>query len=164
VLLTIVVAASTNNVIGHHGELPWHLPEDLRRFRQLTIGKAVVMGRLTFDAIGRPLPGRRNIVISSDPNLRIDGCEVVPSPQAALQLVEGDDEVMIIGGGRIYQQLLPQAGRIHLTRVHATVDGDVFFPELDANEWRVVEVEEFPANESRPTGFAISTLERIEPA
>ena len=160
-LLTIVVAASTNNVIGLHGELPWYLPEDLRRFRQLTLGKAVVMGRLTFDAIGRPLPGRRNIVISSDPNLRIDGCEVVPSPQAALQLVEGDDEVMIIGGGRIYQQLLPQVGRIHLTRVHTIVDGDVFFPELDVNEWRIIEVEEFPADDSRPTGFTISTLERV---
>lgn len=162
-LLTIVVAASTNNVIGLHGELPWHLPEDLRRFRQLTLGKAVIMGRLTFDAIGRPLPGRRNIVISSDADLHIEGCEVVPTPQTALQLVEGDEEVMIIGGGRIYQQLLPQAGRIHLTRVHTTVDGDVFFPELDANDWQVLEVEEFPANDSRPTGFSISTLERIRP-
>ncbi len=162
-LLTIVVAASTNNVIGLHGELPWHLPEDLRRFRQLTLGKAVVMGRLTFDAIGRPLPGRRNIIISSDLNLRIDGCEVVPSPQAALQLVEGDEEVMIIGGGRIYRQLLPLVGRIHLTRVHATVDGDVFFPELDASEWQVVASEEFPASDSRPIGFTISTLERARP-
>ncbi len=161
--LTIVVAASTNNVIGLNGELPWHLPEDLRRFRQLTMGKPVIMGRLTFEAIGKPLPGRRNIIISSDTDLRIDGCEVVPNPQAALQLVEGDEEAMIIGGGRIYEQFLPRVGRIHLTRVHTTVDGDVFFPELCANDWHVLEVEEFPANESRPTGFTISTLERIDP-
>ncbi|MEX0976210.1 MAG: dihydrofolate reductase [Woeseia sp.] len=159
--LTIVVAASTNNVIGLHGELPWHLPEDLRRFRQLTMGKALVMGRLTFDAIGRPLPGRRNIVISGQADLHIDGCEVVPNPQAALRLVEGDEEVMIIGGGRIYRHFLPQVERIHLTRVHTTVDGDVFFPALEASEWHVVEVEEFPAKDTRPTGFTVSTLERV---
>lgn len=159
--ITIVVAASSNDVIGRKGELPWHLPEDLRRFRCLTMGKAVVMGRLTHQAIGRPLPGRRNIVISGQQDLRIDGCEVVQSPQAALRLVEGDEEVMVIGGGRVYRQFLPRVRRIHLTRVHATVDGDVFFPALDASEWRVVEVEEFPASDARPTGFTASTLERV---
>jgi dihydrofolate reductase len=159
--VTLIVAASTNDVIGRNGALPWHLPEDLRLFRELSLGKAVIMGRRTHEAIGRPLPGRRNIVISRQPDLQLDGCEVVGSPEAALALVEGDDEVMVIGGELVYRQFLPRANRLHLTRVHVTVEGDTFLPSLDTAEWRVAEEQDYPANDTRPLGFTFITFERI---
>lgn len=158
--LTIVVAMSTNNVIGRHGGMPWHLPEDLRRFRRLTMGKPILMGRRTFDSIGGALPGRRNIVISRQPDLDVDGCELAASPDAALSLVEGSDEVMIIGGAYIYREMLPRTDRIERTRIHATIEGDTFFPELHPDDWRVVSAEEYPAGELRPLGFTFETLER----
>jgi dihydrofolate reductase len=157
--LTIVVAASANNVIGRQGKLPWRLPEDLRRFRQLTTGKPVLMGRRTFASIGRPLPGRRNIVISRQPGLGIAGCEVAATPEDALALLDRDAEAMIIGGGEIYRALLPRTDRIEMTRVHLTIDGDAFFPELKPEEWRLVAAEEYPSSESRP-GFTFETLDR----
>lgn len=161
VRLTLIVAASTNHVIGRRGALPWHLPEDLKRFRRLTMGKAVIMGRATFEAIGRPLPGRRNIVISRRQDREIDGCELAAGPQAALALVADDDEAMVIGGGRIYEELLPECDRIELTRVHMSIDGDTYFPVPDPAEWRVIASEDFPAGADRPIGFTCSTLERV---
>lgn len=158
--LTLIVAASENDVIGRDGALPWHLAEDLRRFRRLTMGKPVIMGRATFDAIGRPLPGRRNIVISRQPGLHIEGCEVVADPAAALATAAPDDEAMVIGGGRIYEALLPQCGRIELTRVHVTVDGDTWFRIPDPGEWRETAIEHFPAHDGQPE-FTCSTLERV---
>lgn len=158
--LTIVVAASANNVIGRHGGLPWHLPEDLRRFRQLTWGKPLLMGRRTYEAIGRPLPGRRNIVISRQPGLEINGCEVMATIDEALQLLAHAPEVMVIGGGEIYRALLPRVDRIEMTRVDLEVEGDTYFPELEPGEWRVVASEEYPAGEGRPVGFTLTTLER----
>ncbi|HEX2140459.1 MAG TPA: dihydrofolate reductase [Woeseiaceae bacterium] len=159
--LTMVVAASANNVIGRQGTLPWHLPEDLRRFRQLTWGKPLLMGRRTFEAIGRPLPGRRNIVISRQPGLEIEGCEVVATVDEALDLVADLPEVMVIGGGEIYRALLPRTDCIEMTRVHMELEGDTFFPELDPGEWRVVASEEQPPGEGRPVGFTFETLERV---
>ena len=159
--VTLIVAASTNDVIGRNGALPWHLPEDLRLFRQRTLGKPVIMGRRTHESIGRALPGRRNIVISGQADRRIDGCEVASGPAEALALVEGDDEVMVIGGELVYRQFLTRANRVFLTRVHLSVDGDAFLPALDPAEWRVVDERDYPANDARPVGFTVSTLERI---
>ncbi len=156
----MIVAAATNNVIGLRGELPWHLPDDLRRFRSLTMGKPILMGRLTHESIGRALPGRRNLVISRQPNYRAEGCHVFASPAAALAAAADADEVMVIGGGRIYRQLLPQTDRIYLTRVHASPEGDAFFPALDLSEWRVTDIEEFPASDERPLGYSFETLDR----
>jgi dihydrofolate reductase len=158
--VTLVVAASANNVIGREGRLPWRLPEDMQRFRRLTLGKPVVMGRRTFDSIGRALPGRRNIVISGRPGLELADCEVAASPDAALALVRNAAEVLVIGGESVYRALLPRADRIEMTRVHTTVDGDTFFPELSADEWLVTWSEEHAANESRPLGFTFETQER----
>jgi dihydrofolate reductase len=155
------VAASTNGVIGRDGTMPWHLPEDLKRFRRLTMSKPIVMGRATFDAIGRPLPGRRNIVISRQQGLEIDGCEVVGAPGEALALADGAPEIMIIGGGQVYAWFLPRADRIHLTRVHLAVQGDAFCPQLDPREWRVFEEETFAAAEGRPVGYTFQTLARV---
>ena len=160
--VTMVVAASTNNVIGNRGMLPWRLPDDLRRFRQLTMGKPVVMGRKTYDSIGRPLPGRRNIVVSSNRALTIDGCDVVCSTDEALTLgvQGGTGEVMIIGGQSIYREFLPRADRIHLTRVHSWIGGDAFFPELNPDEWQCTWSEPHPATADRPLAFTFETLER----
>jgi len=160
--VSIIVAAAANNVIGRHGALPWHLPEDLRRFRALTMGKPLVMGRLTHEAIGRPLPGRRNIVISRQPGYRAEGCEVVASPAAALDAAAGADEIMVIGGGRVYRQLLPLTDRIYLTRVHARPEGDAFFPALNDAEWRILAPQEFTARgDERLHGFTVKVLQRI---
>ncbi len=158
----MVVAASDNHVIGREGGLPWHLPEDLRRFRQLTWGKPLLMGRRTFEAIGRPLPGRRNIVISRQPGLEIEGCEVVASVDDALALLAGAPEVMVVGGGEIYRALLPRADRIEMTRVHGDIEGDTFFPELDPLEWQVTASETHPAGAGRPVGYTYETLVRRE--
>ncbi len=159
--ISIIVAAATNNVIGRDGELPWRLPEDLKRFKQLTIGKPVIMGRLTYESIGKPLPDRRNIVLSARKGLNIDGCEVVDTPDAAIRLAGDAEEVMVIGGGGVYSQMLPMADRIYMTRIDATFDGDTFFPELNDDEWQVVDCVDFPADESRQFGFSFVTLDRI---
>ena len=159
--LTLVVAASDNHVIGREGGLPWHIPEDLKRFRQLTWGTPVLMGRRTFEAIGRPLPGRRNIVISRQAGLEIESCEVVATVDDALTLVSGDPEVMVIGGGEIYRALLPLADRIEMTRVHADVPGDTFFPELDPKEWSLVASEERAADAAGAVGLTYETYARV---
>ncbi len=162
--ISLIVAAATNNVIGRDGGLPWHLSEDLKRFKRLTTGKPVIMGRLTYESIGKPLPDRRNIVISSRKGLEIDGCEVVASPDAAIELTADDEEVMVIGGGGVYAQMLPMADRIYLTRVHASVDGDTYIPEIGEDEWQVVDEENFPADESGHYGFSFVTLDRLRKA
>ena len=158
--ISLIVAASPDNVIGRDGGLPWHLPEDLQRFKALTMGKPIVMGRLTHESIGRPLPGRRNIVISRRPGYRADGCDVVASPEEALRTAGGADEVMIIGGAAIYRAFLPRADRIYLTRVNADVAGDVHFPALPAGEWTVVEDASFAPGPGREFGFSFQVLER----
>ncbi len=162
--ISLIVAAATNNVIGRDGGLPWHLSEDLKRFKRLTTGKPIIMGRLTYESIGKPLSDRRNIVISSREGLEIDGCEVVASPDAAIELTADDEEVMVIGGGGVYVQMLPMADRIYLTRVHASFDGDTYIPELSEDEWQVVDEENFPADESRQYGFSFVTLDRLRDA
>ncbi len=159
--ISLIVAAATNNVIGRDGGLPWHLSEDLKRFKRLTTGKPIIMGRLTHESIGKPLPDRRNIVISSREGLKIEGCEVVATPDAALALVAGAEEVMIIGGGKVYEQVLPTADRIYMTRVDAIPDGDTFFPEINNEEWQVVEQEDISAGKSGELGYSFITLDRL---
>jgi dihydrofolate reductase len=161
VKISLIVAAATNNVIGRDGGLPWHLSEDLKRFKRLTTGKPIIMGRLTHESIGMPLPDRRNIVISSREGLKIEGCEVVATPDAALALVAGAEEVMIIGGGKVYEQVLPTADRIYMTRVDAIPDGDTFFPEINNEEWQVVEQEDISAGKSGELGYSFITLDRL---
>jgi dihydrofolate reductase len=160
--ISIIVAAATNNVIGKDGSLPWHLPEDLRRFRALTMGKPILMGRLTHEAIGRALPGRRNIVISRQPGYQAEGCEVFASPTLALDAAADAAEVMVIGGGRIYRQMLSVADRIYMTRVHVSPAGDAFFPALEAGQWQILENEEFAAqDDERPLGYSFEVFQRI---
>ena len=160
--INIVVAASTNNVIGVAGDLPWHLSDDLKRFKALTMGKPIVMGRKTFESIGRALPGRQNIVITTQTEFTAEGCDVVSSPEAAIAVAAEAEEVMIIGGGEIYRLFLPQADRIYLTRVKVTLEGDTIFPALDESVWLETAREEHSANESNDYDFAILTYFRNE--
>jgi len=158
--LSIIVAASVNNIIGADGGLPWRLPEDLKRFREVTMGKPIIMGRSTWESIGRALPGRISIIVTRQAGYEAEGSIVVESINAAMKAAGDAEEVMVIGGGEIYRQFLPQADRIYLTRVLAEVTGDTTFPELDLNEWSVVSVGEYPVGDEREIGFEIETLDR----
>jgi len=134
--LTIVAAMAGNGVIGRGGTLPWHLPDDLRRFKSLTLGRPVLMGRRTFESIGRPLPGRRNLVLTRGGTALPPGVEPVDSVPAALALCAAASEVCVIGGAEVYRQALPHATHLELTLVHAAPEGDVHFPPLDMAQWR----------------------------
>ncbi|MDG2375715.1 MAG: dihydrofolate reductase [Woeseiaceae bacterium] len=160
--ISLIVAASTNNVIGVAGGLPWHLPEDLKRFKAITKGKPMIMGRATYASIGRALPGRKSIVLTRQSDFEAEGCEVVDTVDAAIAAAGEVGEVMIIGGGDIYRQFLLQADRIYLTRVYAEIDGDTTFPELDMCEWTVTTSEKYPAGHERDYGFSIDMLDRIQ--
>ena len=134
---SLIAAVAAHRVIGDQGRLPWRLPDDMARFRRLTMGHAVVMGRATFASLGKPLPGRRTIVMTRDAGLKLPGCAVVNSlPQA--MAAAGDEETFVIGGAAVYEQFLPHADRMYLTLIDAEVPGDTFFPEVCWDEWRIV--------------------------
>ena len=158
--ISLVVAASKNNVIGRDGALPWHLPDDLRHFKRLTTGKPVIMGRRTFESIGRPLPNRHNLVMTRDADYVAEGCDVVTSVSEALDAAAGAGEVMVIGGGQVYRDFLPRADRIYLTRVQADVDGDTHFPEIGEAEWLLVSTEHHAADDRHDYAFDLMVFER----
>jgi dihydrofolate reductase len=162
--LGVIVAVAANGVVGRDNALPWHLPEDLRYFKRMTMGKPVVMGRRTFQSIGRPLPGRRNLVISRDPDFRAEGVTVLPSLEAALdlagELVERDGEVMVIGGAQIYAAAIPLADRLYVTEVHAEVSGDAILPPVDWSAWREVSRELQRASGDNPYDYSFVAYER----
>jgi dihydrofolate reductase len=161
--VAFVVAIAENGVIGRDNGLPWRLSSDLKRFKALTMGKPVVMGRRTWESIGRPLPGRDNIVISRDAAYRADGAEVAASLEGALALARtaarhsGADEIVVIGGGEIYRMAMPLADRLYVTHIEAAPTGDTLFPPIDAEEWRAVSREDHPAGEkdSHPWSFVV---------
>ena len=144
--LSCIVAHAHNRVIGRGGAMPWHLSDDLKRFRRITMGKPILMGRKTFEALARPLPGRRNLVLSRNPGFVAPGCEVARDLDGIGALV-GDAECLVIGGEEIYRLCLSLCRRIHLTLVEADLDGDVFFPALDETEWQRKRVGEHLADE-----------------
>jgi dihydrofolate reductase len=162
-MLSLIVAVGENNEIGKAGQMPWHLPADLKHFKTLTLGKPVIMGRRTYEAIGKPLPGRRNIVVSRDPGYSASGCEVSPSFTDALVRAAGAAEIMVIGGGEIYREALPRAQRIYLTRVHGHFDADTFFPIIDPSEWRQIAHEEHEVDARNAWPCSFVTLERRLP-
>ncbi|MGH8271353.1 MAG: type 3 dihydrofolate reductase [Gammaproteobacteria bacterium] len=158
--VALVAAVAENGVIGRGGVMPWHLPADLAHFKRITMGKPIVMGRRTFEAIGRALPGRRNIVVTRAAEFSAPGVERAASPEEALALAGDAAEVMVIGGAELYRAALPLARRIYLTRVHAEVAGDTFFPELDDREWRELAREKRAADEKNACALTFLTLER----
>lgn len=162
-LVTLVAAIAENGVIGHGNRLPWHLPADLKRFKTLTLGKPILMGRKTFEAIGKPLPGRRNLVLTRSARFRPPGVEIVGGVEETLAISADAPELMVIGGAEIYRLFLPFARRIYLTRVHAPIVGDTRFPNCDWNEWRKVDRSAHPADDKNAYAMSFITLERIAP-
>lgn len=166
-IIAIIVAVADNGVIGANGKMPWHLPSELKYFRARTMGKPVIMGRRTFQSVGKPLSGRDNIVVSRDSNFRADGVTVVLSLEAALAAAQtlasksGAVEVMVIGGADMYRQALPWAGRLYLTRIRSSPPGDAFFPLPDPSEWRLVEEADIPGTEGEGVRATAHVYDRL---
>lgn len=159
-IVSIIVAASRNNVIGKDNDLVWHLSSDLKRFKKLTTGHHIIMGRKTFESIGKPLPNRTSIIITRQPDYKVDGCIVVNSLEEALNRVENDEEVFIIGGGSIYSEAVEKADKLYLTRVHADVDGDTYFPKLVYKEWETLSREDHLPDEKNPYPYSFIDMKR----
>jgi dihydrofolate reductase len=158
--IAFVVAFDRRKVIGKDGRLPWRLPDDMRHVRRLTTGKPLIMGRRTYESIGRPLPDRTNIVLTRDPSFRPDGVMVARTPDEALALAGDAPEVIVFGGAEVFRHFLPITDRIYLTEVDADVGGDTYF-DFGATEWRVLDTETHPADERHAYPFKFVTLERI---
>lgn len=158
--VSIIVAMDRNRVIGKNDTLPWHIASDLQNFKKITMGKPIVMGRKTHESIGRPLPGRENIILTRDQNYHAEGCTVLQSMDEIFEYCKDVDEIMITGGSEIYQHTLDQASRLYLTEVHTEIDGDTFFPEFDRTEWKEISREDFKADEENDYDYSFVVLER----
>jgi dihydrofolate reductase len=159
--ISLIVAMAENRVIGRDNQLPWRIPEDLKHFKALTMGKPIIMGRKTYESIGRPLPGRDNIVITGDTLYRAEGCQVVHSIEEALRSVGVAEEAMIIGGAALYRQTLQDADRLYLTLVKAQPEGDTWFPKIEPQAWREIRREAHRADESNEYDYAFVVLDRV---
>lgn len=158
-MVNIIVAAADNGAIGKDNHLLWHLRNDMRHFKATTIGHPIIMGRKTFDSLGRPLPGRRNIIISRQ-KMKMQGCETASSLQEAIGMCDISDQIFVIGGGQIYAQAIPIASSIYLTRVHCSPQADTFFAIPDMNEWETVDKAHFDADEQNDFAHTILHLHR----
>jgi dihydrofolate reductase len=160
-MLTIIAAVSENNALGKDNQLLWHLPEDFNRFKTLTSGHYIIMGRKTFESFPKPLPNRTHIIITRQPNYQApQGCVVVSSLEKAMELCPANEEAFVIGGGEIYQQALNIVDKIDVTRVHTSIDADTFFPEIDTNIWKLVFEEFHPKDEKHAFDFTFLTYVR----
>jgi dihydrofolate reductase len=162
-IISLVVAAATNNAIGKEGQMPWHLPNDMKHFKNVTWGMPVVMGRKTFESLGKALPGRKNIVITRQEGWTADNTVVVKSLEDALFVAGQTDalEVMVIGGGEIYQAYFDKAKRIYMTRVEATPEADTFFPAIDGKQWQLISQRNHEADEKNPFNYSFQQWERL---
>ena len=164
--LSLIVAMAENHVIGCNNQMPWHLPGDLQYFKRVTLGKPVIMGRKTFESIGRPLAGRSNILITRNTDFQAEGVRIVHDLASACELggqiaiADGEEEVMVIGGAEIYRQALPQADRLYLTRIHAEIEGDAWFPTFAESEWLETARETHRAAGSNPFDYSFTVLQR----
>jgi len=158
-IVSIVVAISENHAIGKDNKLLWYLPNDLKHFKNITIGHTIIMGRKTYESVGKPLPNRRNIIITRQ-NMTIEGCEVVNSIEAALALCSNEAEVFIVGGAEIYKQSLSKTDRIYITIVHQHFEGDSYFPEIEGNIWKETEREDHEPDEKNLLPYSFITFER----
>lgn len=159
-ILSLIAAVSRNNVIGHDNRLVWHMPADLKHFKNLTSGHSIIMGRKTFESIGKPLPNRRNIIVTRQQDFEAEGCEVFNNLQAAIDACENEDEVFIIGGEQIFSQSIPAADKIYLTRIYKDFEGDIKFPEFSLSEWRLTKYLRHHADEKNPFEYSFSEYER----
>jgi len=159
-IVSIIVALDENDVIGDNGKLPWHLSADLKNVKKITLGKPIIMGRMTHESIGRPLPGRENIIITRNLAYIAEGCTVLHSLDDAFDHSANESEVMIMGGAELYRQTLDRASRLYLTEVHASVGGDTFFPEFDRDIWKEIERQDFEADENNDHPYSFVVLEQ----
>lgn len=159
-MLSIIAAISENNALGKDNKLLWHLPADLKRLKALTMGHHLIMGRKTFDSLGKPLPGRPHIVISRNKDLNYENVQVTDSVEEALKLATGDEQPFIFGGAEIYKLAMPYVQRIYLTRVHKAFDADTFFPELNKEEWKLVSKEDFEPDEKNLMAYSYEEYQR----
>jgi dihydrofolate reductase len=160
-MISIIVAVARNNAIGKNNDLLWHIPADMKMFMRVTRGHTVIMGKRTYQSLPKqPLPNRKNIVITDDPGDNFEGCVMVSSIDAALELCSQAEENFIIGGASVYAQFLPFTDRLYLTRVHKDFDGDVFFPTIDFSEWKLISSEDFPPDEKNDFGFSFLVYDR----
>lgn len=157
-IISLIAAIGRNNVIGKDNSLPWILPEDMKRFKELTFGKPVIMGRKTFESIGKPLPNRKNIILTKERNFKADGCVAVHSVNEAINAAKESKELMVIGGAQIYKEFLPTANKMYLTFIDEDFEGDAYFPEFDRKEWKEVSRETKKADNLK---FSFVVLERI---
>lgn len=160
--ISLIVARSRNGIIGKEGKLPWRLSEDLKFFKQTTMGRPVIMGRRTWESIGRPLPGRQNIVLTRDPSYKAEGATVVSSLEEALKHFGPDDIVFVIGGADLYRRALPLVDTAWVTEIEADVEGDASFDPLNKDEWMLVWREDHPKTEAQPLGFKFQRFERVK--
>jgi dihydrofolate reductase len=159
--ISIAVAIGENHAIGKNNQLLWHMPADLKFFKQTTSGHTVIMGRKTFDSVGKPLPNRRNVVITRDTELQIEGVELVNSLDEALEITKTEEKpVFIVGGAEIYRQALPKTDKLYLTTIHHNFDADTFFPDFDRSEWTVISSEPHKADEKNKYDYTFEVLER----
>lgn len=163
-MISIITAMDENQLIGKDNGLPWKLPADLQFFKKVTMAKPIIMGRKTFESIGRPLPGRTNVVITRDASFEAEGCEVVYSLENAIEKVKDVNEAMVIGGENIYKQFLPLADRLYLTKVSGSFDGDAWFPEISFNQWKLIEREDHSADDKNESDYSFQVFERIKKA
>lgn len=158
--IAIIVAMDQQGLIGRDNGLPWRISADLQYFRRTTMGKPIIMGRHTHESIGRPLPGRQNIVITTQPDYQAAGCDVVHSIDEALDLCRQQEEVMIMGGASLYQQALPLADTLYLTRVHVTLNGDTWFPDWSAGDWALISREDHQADDNNEYDYSFMQYQR----
>lgn len=162
-MISLIVARADNGVIGHQNKMPWHIPAELKHFKSRTLGKPIIMGRKTFESLGRVLPGRPHVVISRSEQSLPDNCYGVTSLDQAIEQalsLATDDEVVVIGGAEIYQQALPRVDRLYLTEVHLEPEGDTFFPDLDSAVWQETERTDVPASDESAIAYSIVTYQR----
>ncbi|OGY58166.1 MAG: dihydrofolate reductase [Candidatus Colwellbacteria bacterium RIFCSPHIGHO2_02_FULL_43_15] len=159
-IISIITALDNNNLIGKKNGLPWYLPADLKHFKEKTLGKPVVMGKTTYESIGKLLPERTNIILSRDANFKVSGARVVKSVEEALEVAKGFPEVMIIGGASIYKQFLPLAQKLYLTRVYNDFEGDIYFPEFNLDEWQETERLDYKAHDKNLYDYSFLTFSR----
>jgi len=159
--VAIIVAMDKQGLIGRNNDLPWKLSADLKYFRRVTMGKPLVMGRNTHESIGRPLPGRKNIIVTSNANYHVDGCTVVSSLDQALLACDDAEEVMVMGGASLYEQLLPQADRVYLTHVNAELEGDTWFPQWNKDQWQEISREDHQADEKNQYPYSFVVYDRV---
>ncbi|MBB2952585.1 MULTISPECIES: dihydrofolate reductase [Sphingobacterium] len=158
--ITLIVAATENNVIGKGNKMPWHLPNDLKYFKKNTLEHSVVMGRKTFESLGKPLPDRRNIILTRDMTAKSDDVDIANSFQEVLNYCRDEREIFVIGGGEIFKQTLPFADKILLTRLHTTIDGDAYFPELPAHEWTLKSEDKHEKDEKHAFDYSFQVYVR----